>query len=75
MRELRVWGPRERLVPQAAQRLSMPQLEAALAMAARLDRQVKGLSDLPGAGGAAGALPAEPWDGLMQLALMIARPA
>jgi DNA polymerase-3 subunit delta len=44
-------------------------------MAARLDRQVKGLSDLPGAGGAAGALPAEPWDGLMQLALMIARPA
>lgn len=75
MRELRVWGPRERLVPQAAQRLSMPQLEAVLAMAARLDRQVKGLSDLPGAGGAAGALPAEPWDGLMQLALMIARPA
>ncbi|MDT6960560.1 DNA polymerase III subunit delta [Cupriavidus sp. SZY C1] len=75
MRELRVWGPRERLVPQAAQRLSMPQLEAALAMAARLDRQVKGLSDLPGAGGAAGSLPAEPWDGLLQLALRIARPA
>lgn len=71
MRELRVWGPRERLVPQAAQRLSMPQLEAALALAARLDRQVKGLSDLPP--GAAASLPAEPWDGLQQLALLIAR--
>ncbi len=40
-------------------------------MAARLDRQVKGLSDLPPPG--SGPLPAEPWDGLQQLALMIAR--
>ncbi|GLC92045.1 DNA polymerase III subunit delta [Cupriavidus sp. TA19] len=71
MRELRVWGPRERLVPQAAQRLQLPRLEAALALAARLDRQVKGLYDLPPPGGA--PLPAEPWDGLQQLALMIAR--
>ncbi|SOZ14153.1 DNA polymerase III, delta subunit [Cupriavidus taiwanensis] len=71
MRELRVWGPRERLVPQAAQRLPQPRLEAALALAARLDRQVKGLQDLPPPGAA--PLPAEPWDGLQQLALMIAR--
>lgn len=71
MRELRVWGPRERLVPQAAQRLAQPRLDAALALAARLDRQVKGLQDLPPPGSA--PLPAEPWDGLQQLALMIAR--
>ncbi|MGO4328831.1 DNA polymerase III subunit delta [Cupriavidus sp. 2TAF22] len=64
-RELRIWGPREKLVPQAAQRLSTAQLESALAMAARLDRQVKGLR--------AEGMPAEPWDGLLQLALLIAR--
>lgn len=57
LRELRVWGPRERLVPQAVQRLSQPELEAALQMAARLDRQVKGLREP--------TLPAEPWDGLL----------
>lgn len=67
VRELRIWGAREKLVPQAAQRLSLGRLESALAMAARLDRQVKGLR--------ADGLPAEPWDGLLQLALMIARPA
>ncbi|MDF3835166.1 DNA polymerase III subunit delta [Cupriavidus basilensis] len=64
-RELRIWGPREKLVPQAAQRLSLAQLETALAMAAKLDRQVKGLR--------AEGMPAEPWDGLLQLALTIAR--
>ena len=66
LRELRVWGPRERLVPQAAQRLSQRELEDALAMAARLDRQVKGLREP--------SLPAEPWDGLLQLAMRVARP-
>jgi DNA polymerase-3 subunit delta len=71
MRELRVWGPRERLVPQAAQRLTVPRLEAALVLAARLDRQVKGLQELPGTGAA--PLPADPWDGLLDLALMVAR--
>ncbi|MBO4121621.1 DNA polymerase III subunit delta [Cupriavidus gilardii] len=64
-RELRIWGPREKLVPQAAQRLSIERLEAALAMAAKLDRQTKGLR--------VDGMPAEPWDGLLQLALMIAR--
>ncbi len=66
LRELRVWGPRERLVPQAAQRLSQRELEGALAMAAKLDRQVKGLREP--------SLPAESWDGLLQLAMRIARP-
>ena len=66
LRELRVWGPRERLVPQAAQRLSQRELEGALSMAAKLDRQVKGLREP--------SLPAEPWDGLLQLAMRIARP-
>ncbi|OKA43247.1 DNA polymerase III subunit delta, partial [Ralstonia solanacearum] len=66
LRELRVWGPRERLVPQAVQRLSQHDLEAALQMAARLDRQVKGLREP--------SLPAEPWDGLLQLAMRVARP-
>ena len=70
-KELRIWGPRERLVPQAAQRLTTQRLEAALALAARLDRQVKGLQDLPPPGSA--PLPADAWDGLLDLALMVAR--
>lgn len=64
-RELRIWGTREKLVPQAVQRLPMARLEAALAMAAKLDRQTKGLR--------VEGMPAEPWDGLLQLALLIAR--
>lgn len=64
-RELRIWGTREKLVPQAVQRLSMARLEVALAMAAKLDRQTKGLR--------VEGMPAEPWDGLLQLALLIAR--
>lgn len=63
-RELRIWGAREKLVPQAAQRLTARQLEDALALAARLDRQTKGLRG--------DGVPAEPWDGLLQLALQIA---
>jgi len=70
-KELRIWGPRERLVPQAAQRLTTQRLEAALALAARLDRQVKGLQDLPPPGST--PLPADAWDGLLDLALMVAR--
>ncbi len=66
LKELRIWGPRERLLPLAIQRLTMRQLEMALSMAAELDRQTKGLR--------VKTLPAEAWDGLQQLALMIARP-
>lgn len=65
LKELRVWGPRERLLPNAVQRLPMRTLETALSMAAELDRQTKGLR--------AKTLPAEVWDGLQQLALLVAR--
>src|SRR6516225_830998 len=44
LRENRVWGPRERLIGPALSRLSEATLERALALAAKLDRQVKGLS-------------------------------
>ena len=71
LRENRVWGPRERLMGPALKRLGTARLEASLAMAGRLDRQVKGLS--PDIGVAAtDALPANPWDGLFELAMQIA---
>jgi DNA polymerase-3 subunit delta len=41
--ELRLWGPRERLVPQAAQRLTKSRLAELLARCAEIDRLVKGL--------------------------------
>jgi DNA polymerase-3 subunit delta len=66
LKELRIWGPRERLMPSAVKRLSMRTLETALSMAAALDRQTKGLR--------VASLPAEVWDGLQQLALLVARP-
>ncbi len=51
-------------------------VEAALAMAARLEpAESRACPTCRGAGGPGGNLPAEPWDGLLQLALMIARPA
>ncbi|MBU6493679.1 MAG: DNA polymerase III subunit delta [Burkholderiales bacterium] len=63
LREHRVWGPRERLMEQALKRVSEAELEAALMLAARLDRQVKGLR--------VAGLPGDPWDGLLQLAMKI----
>ena len=64
-RDFRIWGPRERLVPAAAQRLSMRELEQALSIAAQLDRQSKGLR--------VAGLPADPWLGLSQLGMRIAQ--
>jgi len=77
LRENRVWGPRERLVGPALARLDEATLERGLAFAARLDRQVKGLTGgLPGRRrGHAGEPPANPWDGLFELAMMVAAPA
>lgn len=43
MRELRIFGPRERLYERALQRLDAAKLAAALQEAARIDRIVKGL--------------------------------
>lgn len=74
LRENRVWGPRERLVGPALSRINEVALEKGLALAAKLDRQVKGLS------GGAGARsdhrndpPPDPWDGLFELAMTVAR--
>ncbi|AKJ69085.1 DNA-dirted DNA polymerase [Pandoraea thiooxydans] len=64
LREHRVWGPRERLMEGALKRVSEAELEAALMLAAQLDRQVKGLR--------VAGLSGDPWDGLLQLAMTIA---
>ncbi|PLZ03493.1 DNA polymerase III subunit delta [Burkholderia sp. WAC0059] len=73
LRENRVWGPRERLVGPALGRLTEAGLERGLALAAKLDRQVKGLW-----AGARGewrhALPPDAWDGLFELAMAVAAP-
>jgi len=42
-RELRIWGPREKLMPQAMRRLSAATLTALLARCADIDRLIKGL--------------------------------
>lgn len=43
-RELRVWGPREKLLPKALRRLNAEALAALLARCADIDRLVKGLA-------------------------------
>ena len=73
LRENRVWGPRERLIGPALSRLSEATLERGLALAARLDRQVKGLSG-QARGDWRNALPPDAWDGLFELAMMVAAP-
>ncbi|WP_153101367.1 DNA polymerase III subunit delta [Paraburkholderia hayleyella] len=75
LRENRVWGPRERLVGPALARVTEASLEQGLAFAARLDRQVKGLSGaMPGLGLLRHALPPDPWSGLFELAMTVAAP-
>jgi DNA polymerase-3 subunit delta len=73
VRENRVWGPRERLIGPALSRLTEAALENGLALAARLDRQVKGLS-----GGTPGNHrndpPPDAWSGLFDLAMLVASP-
>ena len=44
MRELRIWGERERLYPQALRRLGRPMLRSLLRACARVDRITKGLA-------------------------------
>ncbi|QGZ53771.1 DNA polymerase III subunit delta [Paraburkholderia acidiphila] len=73
LRENRVWGPRERLIGPALSRLSEATLERGLALAARLDRQVKGLSG-QSRGDWRNALPPDAWDGLFELAMTVASP-
>ncbi|WP_321884278.1 DNA polymerase III subunit delta [Paraburkholderia bannensis] len=73
LRENRVWGPRERLIGPALSRLSEATLERGLVLAARLDRQVKGLSG-QARGDWRNALPPDAWDGLFELAMTVAAP-
>ena len=70
LRENRVWGPRERLIGPALSRVTESALEQALSLAARLDRQVKGLSG--GTGKKGSEPPPNPWDGMFELAMTIA---
>lgn len=67
MREHRVWGLRERLLPQALQRLNKETLSGALTLAAQLDRQAKGLRD--------DRLPDDIWENMQTLSLQIALPS
>jgi DNA polymerase III subunit delta len=73
LRENRVWGPRERLIGPALSRLTDAALERGLTLAARLDRQVKGLS-AQARGEWRNALPPDAWDGLFELAMTVAAP-
>ena len=69
LRQLRVWGARERLFEPAVRRLSLPVLRQALARCADIDRLVKGLVGLgePPMGDA--------WTELSRLAVLVAGPA
>jgi DNA polymerase-3 subunit delta len=72
LRENRVWGPRERLVGPALSRVTESALEKALGLAAKLDRQVKGLSGSTPGRRRAGDPPPDPWAGLFELAMTVA---
>jgi len=63
LREARVWGQRQILMPRALPRLTSTQLIAALRRAAEVDRMIKGLAD------------GDVWDALLQLGLTLMAPA
>ena len=63
LRDARVWGPRQDLMPAALRRLTPSQLIAALRHAAEIDRMIKGLAS------------GDVWDALLQLGLALATPA
>ncbi len=63
-RELRIWGPREKLMPQALRRLSAATLATLLARCADIDRLVKGL--------AAPLRDSDPWLELSDIAMACA---
>ena len=65
LRENRIWGPRERAFERVLPRLSAPGLARLLAAAHAVDGIVKGLKRPD--------WPAEPWQALQHLALMLAR--
>ena len=63
LRDARVWGPRQDLMPAALRRLTHGKLVAALRHAAEIDRMIKGLGN------------GDVWDALMQLGLELMTPA
>lgn len=65
LKEYRIWGPRERLMEPALHRVSLATLETALQEAAQVDKMIKGLRAPHFLGDA--------WDGMLQVALKIAR--
>lgn len=65
MRQLRVWGARERLFEAATRRLSLPVLRDALGRCAEIDRIVKGIRNL-------GAPMGDAWTELSRLCVSIA---
>ena len=65
LREQRVWGPRERLIERALPQLDAAALARLTAAASICDGIVKGLKDP--------RWPAEPWDALRRLALLMTR--
>jgi DNA polymerase-3 subunit delta len=65
MKDYRIWGPRERLIPNAIARVTLKTLQTAMHEAAQIDKLIKGLRARTFAG--------DPWDALLQLAMRIAR--
>lgn len=59
LREARVWGPRQDLLPAALRRIDAPRLLEVLCQAASADRMIKGLA------------PGDVWDALLQLGLAL----
>ncbi len=72
MKMNRVWGNKERLIPQALQRLNTDRLQKALTVLSGLDKQSKGLQIRRGDGPVLEKLPSEPWDGLRMLGRLFA---
>ncbi len=65
MKEYRIWGPRERLIPNAITRVTLRTLQTAMHESAQIDKMIKGLCAREFAG--------DSWDALLQLAMRIAR--
>ncbi|MDO9192174.1 MAG: DNA polymerase III subunit delta, partial [Undibacterium sp.] len=65
LKEYRIWGPREKLMGPALQRVSLATLQAALQEAAQVDKMVKGLR--------ASRFVGDAWDAMLQLGLRVAR--
>ena len=63
LRDARVWGPRQDLMPAALRRLTQGQLIAALRHAADIDRIIKGLAS------------GDAWDALLQLGFELMSPS